>query len=238
MYFHELYPNFKSFKQDLEFYIYDFDHAKNKIFDFNDDTNRYTPLETIYIKLVGCFYGRPLRYQNDHFKVQFWTTFIDHYPNLYIQQLIFANNQLEKLVDKHARGTIQTSTPTGSTIATNYTAETNAGKVNSSSDPYQLKNETIFHKAGSQSENKFKNRVTTNNQQDLYMNALAISNSTINFGLRQFCQNFIHLAKMVFVPNLLESKFEPTPAPQTIEFDSDTVKKIKNKYTVVGIKDE
>lgn len=238
MYFHDIYPSIKEFQKDLDFFAVEFDHTKNSIFNFKDNTNRYCPIFFIYQRLVSCFFGRPLRYDRDTFRQLFWSIFINEYPNLYIQQLVFANNQLEQLVDSSARGATQTSVPTGSTISTSYNAETNAGKIKSSDNPYQLKDETIFHKSGSQSENKFKDRITTNNQQDLYLNALTITNSTINFGLYQFCQNFVHLARMIFVPNLLKPNLPPTPTPAKIEFDEDTVKKINNKYRVVGIKDE
>ena len=239
MYFQNIYPDLVTFKTDLFSYTNDFSDDKNNIFNFKNNTNRYTTPKILFLWFNKIFIGRSLRYDKISFKTQFWSTFIEHYPNLYIQQLVYANKQLEKLIEANSRGTTQSNTPVGSMESTNYTATTNVGKLNTSDDPFNLKKETIYQKTGNKNTTTYKDRVTTNNQQDLYLNAIAITNSTMNFGLAQFFSNFDYLAKQIFVPNLLfETGVVPQPIPTDIKFDTDTVKKINDRYTVVGIKDE
>lgn len=233
-YFHEIYPNLSAFKADLIIYVNPYDAQKNDIFNFDKNDNRYTTLTSLFLWFQKTFSGRSLRYDDVTFKTQFWSIFIEHYPNFYIQQLVFANKQLESLIDKTVRGSSQTNTPSGETTTTSFNAQSNIGKMNDSQQPFNLTNETLYQKSGSQTSSSFKNRVTTNNQQDLYLNAIQVTNSTMNFGLQQFCSNFIHLAKIIFVPNLIKNN----SVGAQIEFDSDTIKKIAGKYRVIGIKDE
>ena len=234
-YFHEIYPSLSSFKADLIIYVNSFDNQKNDIFNFDKNDNRYTTLPSLFLWLQKTFSGRILRTDDVTFKTQFWSIFIEHYPNFYIQQLVFANKQLETLIDKTVRGSSQTNIPNGETTTVSYNAQSNIGKMNASEKPFDLTNETLYQKSGNQTTSSFKNRITTNNQQDLYLNALQVTNSTMNFGLQQFCSNFIHLAKMIFVPNLINKN---NNININIEFDPDTIKKINGKYRVVGIKDE
>ena len=233
-YFHQIYPTLSAFKADLIIYVTPYDYQKNDIFNFDKSDNRYTTLPTLFLWFNKTFAGRPLRNDTVTFKTLFWSLFIEHYPNLYIQQLVYANKQLESLIDKTVRGATQTNSPTGITETESYSAETNAGNLKSSEKPFDLDKESIYHKSGNKTISSFKNRITTNNQQDLYLNALAITNSTMNFGLQQFCSHFISLAKMIFVPNMINKNKQNVD----IKFDSDTVKKINDRYTVVGIKDE
>lgn len=155
---------------------------------------------------------------------------------MYIKQLVYANDQLEQLVNQQTRGTVNTNLPTGSTTSTNFSAETNAGELASSNEPFDLKKETLFHKSGNQNVTSFKDRQTKNEHTHLYMNALAITNSTMEFGVFDFCQNFSYLAKIFYVPNMIKSTSDS--GETDIKFDPDTIKKIKGVYRVVGIKDE
>ena len=234
MYFKDYYQDYEDFKQDLAIYVVDF--KNNKIFDFNDNANRYTSLRNIWFALYQHFINKPLRYQAQDFKTQFWATFINYYPGLYIKQLVYANDQLEQLVNQQTRGTVNTNLPTGSTTSTNFSAETNAGELASSNEPFDLKKETLFHKSGNQNVTSFKDRQTKNEHTHLYMNALAITNSTMEFGVFDFCQNFSYLAKIFYVPNMIKSTSDS--GETDIKFDPDTIKKIKGVYRVVGIKDE
>lgn len=235
MYFKDYYQYYEDFKEDLAVYVVDF--KNNKIFDFNDNTNRYTSLKNIWFCLYQHFINKPLRYQEQDFKIQFWTTFINYYPGLYIKQLVYANDQLEQLVDQQKRGTVNLNLPTGTTTSTNFSAETNAGELSSSDKPFDLTQETLFHKSGNQNVTSFKARQTKNEHTHLYMNALAITNSTMNFGLIDFCKQFSYLAKIYYVPNMVASSASDVPVID-VKFDEDTVKKINGKYRVVGIKDE
>lgn len=240
LYFSNIYPDVVSFKTDLIINVSSFDSNKNDIFNFDKNDNRYCTIPTLFLWLNKIFVSRPLRYDKITFKTQFWTTFIEHYPAFYIKQLVYANNQLEALVDKQVRGATQSSSPQGTMESVNYSATTNVGKLVKTDTPFDLTKEAIYQKTGNKNSTSFKNRITINNQQDLYMNALAITNSTMNFGIQQFCNKFIYLAKKIFVPNLLfkSSGDEPTPIPQTIKFDQDTMKKIDGKYRVIGIKND
>ena len=240
LYFQNVYPDIASFKADVVIYLTSFDKNKNNIFNFDINDYRYATLETLFLWINRVFISRPLRYDKVTFKTLFWTTFIEHYPNLYTQQLVYANKELEQLANTKARGTSSYSIPTGKVLNENISASTNVGKLKKDQSPFELQGEAIYQKTGNKSIASYDERKTENYQTDLYLNALAITNSTMNFGLQQFCSNFIYLAKKIFVPNLLfkTSGDEPTPVPQDIKFDQDTIKKINGKYRVVGIKDE
>lgn len=69
MYFKDYYQDYEDFKQDLAIYVVDF--KNNKIFDFNDNANRYTSLRNIWFALYQHFINKPLRYQAQDFKTQF-----------------------------------------------------------------------------------------------------------------------------------------------------------------------
>ena len=229
MYFIDLYPTSQEFITAFKLQA---NRVKLKV--FSDDQNRLTPIPVIYQYLLAEFSNVPLRYSSQQFLNIFWTTFIEHYPSLYISQLTYINNEYLKLVNMASRQHYMITTPSGKSISETFSAITNSGEISDSDAPFSLKQESLAHKEGNRTVQSYDDKKSITTNQDLYLNMMKIANSVVIFGVAKFASKFRNLGQRFYTI----SSFENSTPTVNIEFDPDTIKKIAGKYRVVGIKDE
>ena len=229
MFFHDLYPTSQEFE-----IAFNLQANRIKLQVFTDKTKRLTPIPVLYQFILAEFTNVPLRYNPQQFLNLFWTTFIEHYPSLYISQLAYIKNEYMKLEEMASRQHYMITIPTGKSISETFSAITNSGQISDSETPFSLQKESLAHKEGQKSVQSFENKKSITTNQDLYLNMMKIANNSITFGVAKFASRFRTLGQRYYTISSFENK-----SPNfNIEFDPDTIKKIAGKYRVVGIKDE
>lgn len=89
----ELWPTYQSFEKDI---IDSINLSYNKPF-WNDNNKCYTPNEIIYESLISYYYNRELLYDSKIFIGYFKIMYVEFKPFMYKRQLIFYDENIEKL---------------------------------------------------------------------------------------------------------------------------------------------
>lgn len=200
-----LWPNYNSFKKDI---IDNFDLVYNKPF-WNDETKCYTPNEIIYDSLISYYYNRELCVDSKIWIGQFRILYSEFKPYMYKRQLIFYNENIEKLKEMDNWGKLNIK---NDEIEKNIILDKKYESNNKDLTSYQ-NNETTFNKLNDEDKvsnrndtklnieenNKSEEKISDKNKEqeyDINNKLYDINSKTIFLGLA----DFIAIFNQLFLP--------------------------------------
>lgn len=228
IYFTDIYPTVDAFQTAYDLH---FKHDQANI--FTQTKYRFTPLSVVYQYLLAEFVNVPLRYDTKTFVILFWTRYRENYFTLLIKQIAYIKEEYLKLTEKASRQSYMIHTPKGKSIMENFSAITNSGMIVDSESPFTLKSESLAHKEGTKNITSYEDKQTITTNADLYLNIMKIAGNVLKLGLTKFAGSFRDLGQLFYS----RASFDQKTHVVNIEFDEDTMKKIKGKWRVIGIKD-